>query len=85
MYLARICDTLGIERRQPDKWEVMQVLAALGAMQADFFNLAATYVDLAMAPPQERTEAWRDPDSGVSRQELQHAIQCERLRLTSYK
>lgn len=73
-FLIRMCDVMAIDKRGPDVWEVNQVLAAIGALDVGWFNLACVYTEKAMAPPGERAEQWRNPVSGVTRQQLEQVV-----------
>jgi hypothetical protein len=78
-YLVRFCDVLNIAGRAPDVWEVNQALASIGAIDAGWFHLAKTYLELAMEPPEHRAEQWRAPNGGMSRLQLEQAVHdCQR-------
>lgn len=79
-FLVRMTDVMSIEQRDPDVWEVNQVLAAIGAINAGWFGYAKMCIEGAMAPIEERSEEWRDPRSGVARRELIDAIGACRQR-----
>lgn len=79
-FMVRFSDVLQIEKRDPYQWESTELLAALGAMQAGWYGLAAFMVDKAMAPPEERAEQYRDPRGDVTRSQLDQAIWTERHR-----
>ncbi len=79
-FLVRACDLIAFDHRDPDAWELQHFLAAVGAVAAQRYDLAATYAEKGMAPPEERTEEWRGKASGVSRPELERAIQMVRVQ-----
>ena len=79
-FLVRACDLIAIDHRDPDAWELQHFLAAVGAVAAQRYDLAATYAEKGMAPPEDRAEEWRGRASGMSRPELERAIQLVRVQ-----
>jgi hypothetical protein len=74
-YLVEVCDVLDTENRGPDDWEAWQVLAAVGAIGGHLYHFALTCIDLAMTPVEERADEWRGNAQGITRQQLEFAIE----------
>jgi hypothetical protein len=75
-------DDCAAQGRELDGWEAHYLLAALGAIYANFFNLAWTEVVKAMAAPNERAPGWQEGLAAEvpSVQQLRAAFDLARYR-----
>ncbi|CAM3870662.1 hypothetical protein [Roseateles saccharophilus] len=73
-FARRFTDVLQIEGREPDDWEVHQILAMAGALNAGMTRLAATCLGQAMADPETCVPELRQATGLATRRQLEDVI-----------
>ena len=54
-YVGAVLDAIAEDHGEPDAWESLHLLAAIGAISGGLFAVSAVHIDTAVMPASERT------------------------------
>jgi len=74
-YIAAVLDAIAEDHGEPDGWESLHLLAAIGAISGGLFALSAVHIDTAVLPADQRTAGDWSRSAGLPTcQEIRRAL-----------
>jgi len=74
-YVGAVLDAIAEDHGEPDAWESLHLLAAIGAISGGLFAVSALHIDTAVTPASERTPGdWTRSAGLPTCQEIRRAL-----------
>ena len=74
-YIGAVLDAIIEDHGEPDAWESLHLLAAIGAISGGLFAMSAVHIDTAVMPASERTPGDWSRSAGLPTcQEIRRAL-----------